>query len=234
MTVLLVLFSLITLLAADFVVQKKRQKKLGAFAIRSVHKSVPDQWHLSDDVVFAPNHVWMRREQDNTITLGIDNFLLGLTGSADAMVLPHAGEIVGKGSPAVELRHKNKTLRIHSPIEGQVLEANMHVANQPAMVAANPYTTGWLYKIVPFDSAVPLGGFVRGAEALAWLKKQQTAFREFLSSQLPQLEFVTMQDGGVPVDGVLKEFNQDVWDEFQHQFVSLPSVPEITGEYDNA
>lgn len=234
MTVLLILLSLITLLAADFVVQKKRQKNLGVLTIRSVQKSVPDQWHISDDVVFAPNHVWMRREQDSSITLGLDNFLLGLTGSADAIVLPKVGEIVGKESPAIELRYKNKSLRIHSPIEGQVLEANVNVANQPALVAANPYSSGWLYKIVPFDSAVPLGGFLRGADALEWLKRQQTSFKQFLSSQLPQLEFVTMQDGGVPVDGVLKEFNQGVWDEFQHQFVSLPPEPEPTGEYDNA
>lgn len=234
MTVLLVLLTLITFLAADFVVQKKRQKELGALAIRSAQKGLPEQWHLSDDVVLAPNHVWMRRERDNSITLGVDNFLLGLTGTVDAMVLPHAGDIVGKGSPAIELRHKNKALRLHSPIEGQVVEANVNVANQPAVVAANPYSTGWLFNIVPFDSAVPLGGFMQGANAVEWLKKQNASVREFLSSHLPRLEFVTMQDGGLPVDGVLKGFNQDVWDEFQHRFVSLPSGPEITGEYDNA
>ncbi|MEO8168707.1 MAG: hypothetical protein ABI623_10695 [bacterium] len=234
MTVLLVVFSLIVLLTADFVVQKKRHKKVGSLAIRAVQNNSPEQWHLSDDIVFAPNHVWMRRERNNSITMGIDNFLLGLTGVADALVLPRAGEIVGKGFPAIQLRHKNKTLRIHSPIEGQVLEANVNAEHQPGLIAGNPYSTGWLFNIVPFDSAVPLGSFLKGANAIEWLKKQQLSFKEFLSSRLPQLDFVTMQDGGIPVDGVLKEFNQDVWNEFQARFASLAPEPETMGEYDNA
>ncbi len=225
MTVLLVLFTLILFLTADYVIQKKRQRELGALAMRSAQKSLPEseQWNLSDDVVLAPNHVWMRRERDNSITLGIDDFLLGLTGTVDTMAFPHAGDIVGKGSPAIELHHKGKALHIDSPIEGQVLETT-----------ANPYSAGWLFKMVPFDSAVPLSGFMHGTDAVEWLKKQNASVKEFLSAHLPTLEFVTMQDGGVPVDGVLNGFNQDVWDEFQHRFASLPITSEITGEYDNA
>ncbi len=234
MTVLLVLFTLIMFLAADYVIQKKRQKELGALAMRSAQQKLPEPelWNPSDDVVLASNHVWMRRERDNSITLGIDNFLLGLTGNLDKMAFPQAGDLVGKGSPAIELHHKGKALRVDSPIEGQVLETNVNIANRPA-AAANPYSAGWLFKIVPFDSAVPLSGFMRGATAVEWLKKQNASVKEFLSAHLPTLEFVTMQDGGVPVDGVLNGFNQDVWNEFQHRFASLPMESETTGEYDN-
>ncbi len=234
MTVLLVLFTLIGFLAADFIVQRRKQKQASVVAIRSAQLLSPGQWHLSDDLVLAPNHLWMRREHDNSITVGIDNFLLSVTGAVESIGLPGEGEIVGRGEPAIRLREKNKSLRLDSPIEGQVLGVNKEVLLTPTPVRSNPYTSGWLFNLIPLDEAKPLTGFLRGEAAIEWLKKQNELVKEFLVSHTPQLEFATMQDGGVPVDGVLKGFNDKVWEEFQERFIPTTAESKQIGEYDNA
>ncbi|MDL1893063.1 hypothetical protein FBQ87_09260, partial [Sphingobacteriales bacterium CHB3] len=63
MTVLLVLLTLIAFLAADYIVQRRKQKALGTAALRSTPLFPASHWNLSDDLVIAPNHLWMRRER---------------------------------------------------------------------------------------------------------------------------------------------------------------------------
>ena len=56
---------------------------------------------------------------------------------------------------------------------------------------------------------------------MEWLRKQTELAKEFLTVRTPQAAFVTMQDGGVPVDGLLKNYDTHVWEEFQQSFVTL-------------
>jgi glycine cleavage system H protein len=234
MTVLLVLFMLIGLLFADFLIQRRKQKQSSIAAIQATQLASPSQWHLSDDIVLAPNHLWMRREHDNSITVGIDNFLLGLTGSVEGISLPSEGQLVGRGEPSIQLTEKNKTLRFDSPIEGQVLRRNEQLVKTPTLAHSNPYTSGWLFKILPSSNAKPLSLFMKGESAIEWLKTQNELVKEFLVASTPRLEFATMQDGGAPVDGVLKGFNQNVWSEFENRFLPRHASASNEGEYDNA
>ena len=234
MTVLLVLFTLIGFLVADFIIQRRKQKQVSIAAIHAAQLGSPAQWHLSDDLVLAPNHLWMRREHDNSVTIGLDNFLLGLTGTVETIRLPNEGQIVGRGEPSIQLIEKNKSLRFDCPIEGQVLQRNEQLDTTPALVHSNPYTVGWLFRILPASDAKPLSTFLSGASAIEWLKKQNELVKEFLVASTPKLEYATMQDGGVPVDGVLKGFNEKVWSEFEQRFVPQQSTVNNLGEYDNA
>lgn len=234
MTVLLVLFTLLSFLLADFIIQRRKQKHGSIAAIRAAQLGTPGQWHLSGDLALAPNHLWMRREKDESITVGIDNFLLGLTGTVESIGLPAEGEIVGRGEPSIQLKERNKTLRLDSPIEGQVIGRNEQLTRTPALAHSNPYTAGWLFRILPASDAKPMTSFLRGDSAIEWLKKQNELVKEFLVASTPKLEFASMQDGGAPVDGVLKGFNQDVWSEFERRFIPRPSTSMNIGEYDNA
>jgi glycine cleavage system H protein len=233
MTVLLVLFTLIAFLIVDYFVQRKAQRKLAHVAIRSMELPLPGRWRLTDDLLLAPNHTWVRREQDGSVSVGLDSFLLGLTGPVERISVPREGEMVEPGSPAITLQEKNKVLKVDAPIEGQVLKVNTEALRNPPSLNKNPYTAGWLFTILPADPAASWSQFLRGEAALEWLKKQSEQVKEFLIGMRPRLEFATMQDGGVPVEGVLKGFNKDVWSEFEKQFIGM-HTRSLEGEYDNA
>ncbi|MBX2991220.1 MAG: hypothetical protein KF749_08630 [Bacteroidetes bacterium] len=234
MTVLLVLLTLIAFLAADYIVQRRKQKALSTAALRSTPLFPASHWNLSDDLVLAPNHLWMRRERDNSITVGIDNFLFGLTGKVERIELPREGQIVGRGERPIVLREKNKSLALDMPFEGQISAINHSALQSPSMASQNPYTTGWLFKLIPADGARSLTSFLSGERAIEWLKKQNDLVKEFLVARVPQLEFAAMQDGGVPAAGVLKEFDERVWEEFESTFLTTESETPLNGEYDNA
>ncbi len=236
MTVLLVLFTLIAFLTADYIIQRKKRKAFVSEVLRPAQTLAPSQWHLSDDIALAPNHTWLRRERDNSVTVGIDNFVMSLTGAVERIQLPIEGATVNPQSPTFALRDEERTLRFSSPIEGQVVSVNHELLHSPALAKSNPYTTGWLFKVIPSDEGKPLTGFFRGEKAIEWLKKQNELVKEFISIHTPQLQFATMQDGGVPVDGVLKKFDANVWREFEQKFVPVQPTNGSAniGEHDNA
>jgi glycine cleavage system H protein len=234
MTVLLVLFTLIAFLTADYFIQRKKRRAFVREMLRPAQTLAPSQWHLSDDILLAPNHTWLRREKDNSITVGIDNFLMSLTGVVDRIQLPIEGAMVNLQSPTFVLRDKGRTLRFASPIEGQVVSVNNELLHSPALTKSNPYTAGWLFTLIPNDEAKSLTGFFSGERAIEWLKKQNELVKEFINIHAPQLQFATMQDGGVPVDGVLKGFDAKVWKEFEQKFVPVQPIVDEIGEYANA
>jgi glycine cleavage system H protein len=236
MTVLLVLFTLIAFLVADYIIQRKKRQIFVSEALRPALTLSPQQWHLSNDIALAPNHTWLRRERDNSVTVGIDNFVISLTGAVERIQLPIEGALVNPQSPTFALRDKERTLRFASPIEGQIVSVNNELLHSPSLAKSNPYTAGWLFKLIPSDEAKSLTEFVRGEKAIEWLKKQNEVVKEFLNLHSPQLQFATMQDGGVPVDGVLKGFDAKVWKEFEQKFVPMQPLSESAniGEYDNA
>ncbi len=221
MTVLLVLFTLILLLVADYFVQRKKQRHLAEVVLKPIDQMTPAMWRIADDIGIAPNHLWMRRESDTSVTVGIDNVLMGVVGIPEKILLPKKGAALSSGDPAIVLQEKGKFLRLHLPIEGHIAEVNQALSASPALAKSHPYSDGWLMKM-----SIPAGNLSatlkRGEAASVWLKEQAQMMKEFLTGHGPHLQFATMQDGGMLVDGVLKGFDAPLWLEFQRQFLSLP------------
>ena len=57
---------------------------------------------------------------------------------------------------------------------------------------------------------------------MVWLQKEVARFQEFITLRVtPDLALgVTSQDGGVPLPGVLLQFEPDVWAAFDREFLS--------------
>jgi glycine cleavage system H protein len=236
MTVLLVLITLIAFLTVDYVLQRKKRKAFVSEVLLPVQTLAPSHWHITDDLVLAPNHTWLRREADNSITLGVDNLLMTLTGTVERIQLPIEGAIVSPQSPTVALHDKERSLRIASPIDGRIVAVNNELLHTPALAKSHPYTTGWLFKLMPSDNVESLRGFFSGEKAIEWLRKQSEHAKEFINQYSPQLQFATMQDGGMPVDGVLKGFDANVWRAFESKFLSMEpkALHGTRGEHDHA
>lgn len=234
MTVLLVLFTLIAFLVADYVVQQRKQRALHAAAVRTSPLLAAGSLELADDLLLTPNHLWLRRERNNSITVGIDNFLLGLTGDVERIDLPKEGQMIGAGEQTILLRDKDKHLAVNVPIEGQVVAVNKEVLQRPSVAGANPYVSGWLFNILPADEGSSLASFLHGKAAGDWLKKQNDLVKEFLLSSTPRFAFATMQDGGLPARGVLKSYDAGVWREFEKKFLTVDTGTRQNGEYGHA
>jgi glycine cleavage system H protein len=216
MTVLLVLATLILFLTIDYFLQKRSMKAMALAGAVT----------LPDDVALATNHLWVREEPGGITTIGIDGFLGGLTGVLREIVLPQVGAHVSPGTADFRLGHGEKSLSLASPVAGRVKEINTEVIKNPALTRNDPYRAGWLLKLSsdrPRRSAVNL---VSGLQAREWLRRQVELVKDFLSVNLPGARLATLQDGGTPVDGVLQQFDQEVWRKFQETFATLGPDPE--------
>jgi|GEM_PF-121396 len=222
MTVLLVLFTLILFLVFDHLVQKHRTRSLvhamhgktQAFRTRRNDVVIPD------GVSISTNHTWMKRSVDGVATIGFDEFLSRLVGAVDSVALSSKSDpLVPSAEIAIEA--KGRTLRLASPVQGSIVDTNPEVLRNPSLILSDPYGRGWLIRIRPsVGEAERSGGFIV-RQPIEWLREQIALVRDFIVTNSSQAQPVLLQEGGLPVEGVLQQFEQGVWEDFGHTFATL-------------
>lgn len=216
MTVLLVLTTLIVFLTVDYFIQKRKMQSM----------ALAGSVTLPDDVAVATNHLWVREEPGGIATIGIDGFLGGLTGALREIVLPQVGSNLTPRMADIRLGQGQKFLSLASPVSGRVKEINTEILRNPGLARTDPYYRGWLMKLSSDRPVRASGNLVRGSQAREWLTRQVEQVKDFLSMNLPGARLATLQDGGTPVEGILQQFDQEVWRKFQDTFATLGSDSE--------
>jgi glycine cleavage system H protein len=95
-------------------------------------------------VALHPGHTWARMEADGTVAVGLDDLGHRLVGDLDRVALPTRGARVEQGEPSVSLTAGGRSVKIVSPVDGEVIAYN----SAPDM-HADPYGQGWLYRVRP-------------------------------------------------------------------------------------
>jgi len=222
MTVILVLIMVSIFLLIDYVNEKKKERE----ALQSTGLS-RTAWRYLHDTGIAPNHTWLRPEPDGLVTLGIDHFLCSLIGSPDAVILPKAGNKIGAKSGTVEILKDGKSLHLSLPIAGRVISVNTDLLKNAKAVGRDPYGDGWCLKILPEDPVIR--NVFQIPRSIEWIRKQLARAKEFLANKDAGdgiLQPVFLQDGGLPIDGALTSFDQEVWKEFEEEFLHIDRTEE--------
>ena len=227
MTVLLVLFTLITFLVTDYFVQKSRSSAARAKGeARSYQQLLLPSRHFPDDASLTINHTWARHDRDGTTTLGLDEFLGRLVGTVESIVLPEVGTRVTPATIGIALRQGNKTLELSSPLAGCVVTVNPDILKNPSIVRSDPYGKGWLMTVKPDAEDNTLFKKFVVEKPAEWLTQQTERAKEFFHEHLAQGQLALMQDGGIPAQGLLQECDPEVWAAFKESFVALDD-PQI-------
>ncbi len=229
MTVLLVLCTLITFLAIDHVVQKKRSRPVAVrkpFQATSRPRPFQLPSHLPQDVELATNHMWMRTNHDGTITLGIDGFLSRLMGVVETIAVPPAGETTRPSFADFSMGANGRSFRLATPVAGGVVEPNPDVLRDPSLIMTDPYGKGWLVRLKSRvdDIAASRQYIIR--QPMEWLREQVVLVRDFIAMNEMEGQPVTLQEGGLPVDGVLQQLDDRIWEDFGHTFTTLRKAQE--------
>jgi glycine cleavage system H protein len=97
---------------------------------------------------YAKTHEWARIDGD-VCTVGITQFAVEQLTDVVAVELPRVGKPVvvsdERGFGVIE--SVKAVSDLYAPVNGEVFEVNKNVADDPALVAADPYGKGWLIKI---------------------------------------------------------------------------------------
>jgi glycine cleavage system H protein len=100
-----------------------------------------------DDILYHPEHTWVRIAADNTAVVGITDFAQDQLGEVAFVDLPAAGSRFAAGDEFGTVESIKAVSSLYMPIDGTVTEVNPHLGSDPSLVNTSPYGEGWMLRI---------------------------------------------------------------------------------------
>lgn len=107
---------------------------------------------------YTEDHEWLRAEGD-IVTVGITAHASEQLGDVVFVDLPDAGRQVTKGEEIVVIESVKAASDILAPLDGEIVEVNVDLADNPALVNEDPLGAAWFFKMKVADAAA-LDGFM--------------------------------------------------------------------------
>lgn len=98
--------------------------------------------------LYHPSECWARREGDLAV-VGVTDFLQKTAGDVAFVELPEVGAQLSQNGEAGVVETIKTTLTLISPLSGEVQEINPLLDEEPQLLNADPFSSGWLFKLNP-------------------------------------------------------------------------------------
>lgn len=216
MVVIFVVLTILFFIILDVIIHKIRGGKL-VIAVQNENSI-----RLPKGLFYSTGHTWANIQLSGNVKVGIDDFVQKLMGNISEIQVQPIGKTVKQGETLVQIKQGNRVLSFASPVDGTVTKINDYLLKNPVLLQQSPYQASWIYEIQPTNLSYNLPKLLVGERSIAWLKIELSRLRDFLSSTAvtPTLVGQTMQDGGIPANGLLEQLNDQSWDAFQKQFLT--------------
>lgn len=196
-------------------ITKQLTKVLGVLSMNNLR--------IPQGVFYSRNHTWTHLEKSGIAKVGLDDLLQHITGEITINTLKQPGDNIKKGELLTEIDNQGKKLKILSPISGKIMGANPLLNKSPEMLNEDPYGKAWIYKIQPSNWVAETHAYYLAEEATNWSAQELTRFKDFMASSLekyaPDPSMVILQDGGELSDNPLAELPNELWQDFQKDFL---------------
>jgi glycine cleavage system H protein len=178
---------------------------------------------IPQGLFFSKYHTWTHLERTGVARVGLDDFLLHLTGPVQFKPVRQPGESIEKGEILATIVRDGKQLEIFSPISGEIVEENMVLQEDSDQLNFDPCKMGWMYRIKPASWIAETKSYYLAEKATAWSARELDRFKGWLansSSKYGTLNSgIVLQDGGELIDKPLAELPAEIWQDFQENFL---------------
>ena len=179
-------------------------------------------------IFFSRYHTWTHLEKSGIAKVGLDDLLLHITGEVKFSHLKKSGDQIRKGDLVAQIEQKGKLLKVFAPISGEIMTTNPVLTESPDLLNEDAYIKGWMYKIKPVSWVADTNSYFLAEDATSWSIQELDRFKDFLSVSLGKYSHepinVIMQDGGELRDQPLSELPNEVWEDFQQDFLSKKAL----------
>jgi glycine cleavage system H protein len=125
------------------------------------------------DLYYTDRHVWIRKEGNRVLVVGIDDLGQKLAGRISVITLIEEGHSVVPGKVFGVMESMKWVERLRSPVTGTIAEVNEGLMSRPQTVNENPYGLGWMVKINATSNLDrELLGLVFGESIKNWAMKE--------------------------------------------------------------
>ncbi|RWZ49663.1 glycine cleavage system protein GcvH [Labedella phragmitis] len=95
---------------------------------------------------YTTEHEWIAVDGD-VATVGITDFAADKLGDVVFVELPEVGGQVTGGTVVGEIESTKSVGELYAPVDGEVVETNDTVVDDPSLVNSDPFGAGWLVKV---------------------------------------------------------------------------------------
>jgi glycine cleavage system H protein len=95
---------------------------------------------------FAKSHEWAKLDGD-ICSVGISKFAVEQLTDVVYIELPEVGDHTFTGESFGEIESVKAVSDLYAPVNGEVMEINEKLLDDPAGIAKDPYGAGWMIKI---------------------------------------------------------------------------------------
>ena len=155
---------------------------------------------------FHPAHTWVAREGRDVARVGVDSFTTQLLDKVDAIVVTGEQRWVRQGQKLMTLTSGGQRLELVSPLEGVVTAVNPEILGNPELLLREPYKGGWVCTIKSPEMDINLRNLVQGPMVAPWMQNSISR----LTSMLAPADGARAQDGGMPLQGMLRTISADM------------------------
>jgi glycine cleavage system H protein len=95
---------------------------------------------------YTAEHEWVAIDGPSA-TIGITDYAARALGDVVYVSLPAEGATVAAEEACGEVESTKSVSDLYSPVDGDVTEVNSDLEDDPGLVNADPYGTGWMFKV---------------------------------------------------------------------------------------
>ncbi|MDR9395621.1 glycine cleavage system protein GcvH [Roseovarius sp. SYSU LYC5161] len=97
---------------------------------------------------YTEEHEWLR-DEDGVVTVGITEHASEQLGDIVFVELPEVGSEVAKDDEIVVIESVKAASDIMAPLDGEIVEVNEAIVDEPGKVNEDPLGEAWFFKIKP-------------------------------------------------------------------------------------
>lgn len=106
------------------------------------------------ELVYTPEHEWLRREEDGSVTVGITDHAQAALGELVFVELPEVGAHYSENEACAVVESVKAASDVYSPLSGEIAAVNDALEDAPELVNTSAYDEGWVLTIRPDDVSV--------------------------------------------------------------------------------
>ena len=146
-----------------------------------------------DDLLFAPNHLWLAVSGEGLCHIGLDAFAADMAQRIDRLTFVTPG---GTRRPTIALQVNGVEWPVTFPNPLLIKSVNTHLQIHPGRITEDPYGAGWLIEGWEIPDRTR-AGLIGGPRAAAWMAEERQRLSRFVNDS-EQL----CCDGGEAAPGV--------------------------------
>jgi glycine cleavage system H protein len=101
---------------------------------------------LPEGLAYTAEHEWVAVDGD-IARIGITAYAAEKLGDVVFVELPAVGSTVASGRVVGEIESTKSVGELYAPLDGEVVEANEAVVDDPSLVNSDPFGAGWMIAV---------------------------------------------------------------------------------------